>query len=80
MGNTVNGILMWDMLLQKYEGIIRKSFTLHERFIQMANKKMHNIRKAFLKSLNTSTCQANEKMRKREGKLPELIYVGIHVR
>ena len=80
MGKTVNGMLMWDRLLQKYEGIIRNAFTFHDRFLQMANRKMHNIRKTLLKSHSTFTHQANEKMRKRKKKFPELVYVGIHVR
>ena len=60
MGATLNGMFMWDRLLQKYEANIRKAFRLQDRFLQMANRKPHNIRKTFLKSRGTSTRQTHE--------------------
>ena len=80
MGNTVNGRLVWNRLMERYEGTIRNAFKLHYRFIKMANRKMDDIRKTFLKSYNTPTRQANETVLRRKKKFPELVYVGIHVR
>ena len=71
---------MWGSLLQKYEENIRDAFVVHSRFTKMANKKMHNIRKIFLKSYAASAGQTNPTTLGRRKKCIEITYIGIHIR
>ena len=83
MGNTINGILSWDKLLAKYESSIRNTFKLHAKYTQAVNKKLNGIKKIALKSHSKFAVGTKKKKKKQKmlnTDIPEMIYVGIHVR
>ncbi len=80
LGVTLNGMFMWNRLLKQYEANILRPFRLQDRFLHMANRKMLNIRTAFLKSPGMSGGETSETELAMRQKSPELVYVGIHVR
>ena len=82
LGNNINGVLHWNQLFTKYEPSIRSSFEFHDKFTESANKKIGKIKAIALNS-HSKRISALVKKRKKTKvpkNLPELVYVGVHVR
>ena len=81
LGNNINGKLNWDTLFTKYEPVIRNAFEFHDKYIQLAQRKIEDIKKLSLKYPKIRGCSTNKtKKPKIKKKLPEIEYVGVHVR
>ena len=78
--------------MEKYEIQIRKAFTFQDKYAQMATKNLYEIKEMIIQRKNkfldaSEKKRANNKrqMKKKKKKnpqnnLPQLVYVGIHVR
>ena len=83
LGNNINGILNWNLILNKHEETIRNAFIFREKFKTNANKKLRYIKNVVLKSnkLNIDHEDENKKKKvKMRKKIPAVVFVGIHVR
>ena len=83
MGNNINGILNWNLILNKHEETIRNAFTFREKYKSNANKKLRYIKNVVLKSYKVKTDpedENNKKKVKMRKKIPTVVFVGIHVR
>ena len=66
LGNNVNKLMKWHLLMEKYEDDVRRAFQLKKKFIQGADKRILRV---------------TEKIRrKKKLKFKEFIYVGVHIR
>merc|ERR1712126_267084 len=83
LGNNINGILNWNLILNKHEETIRIAFTFREKYKNNANKKLRYIKNVVLKSYKVKTDvddENNKKKVKMRKTIPTVVFVGIHVR
>lgn len=83
LGNNINGILHWNLILNKHEETIRNAFIFRDRYTKNANKKLKHIKNVVFKSNKLKVDSGNENENKKvkvRKKVPPVVFVGIHVR
>ena len=83
LGNNINGILNWNLILNKHEETIRNAFTFRKKYITNANKKLRYIKNNVLKLYKLKTDPDDENKKKKvkiRKNIPTIVFVGVHVR
>lgn len=68
LGNNINHILHWHEIMEKHVDEIRQALQLKQKFLEVGDRKLEQIKEDFLKS------------QKKKRRNLELVFIGVHIR